>query len=311
MSCPPLARPARLLPALAAATASRLRLTACGCRRGRRHLGSADGRGRHVVLPDPVRDAADHRRRVPVTGPDQAGRRAARPRAGAAGHRRHDQGAARRLRRRASSRRSTRPSAQVDAGQGPRRRRRGADLTSRLAEESAATRARPTRSTDAPRARRGSDPHFWLDPSALRRRRRGHRRAPGEGRPGQRGDLREERRGLRREARPRSTTSSASGLASCRTQGPRHQPRRLRLPRRSATGSTQHGITGISPEAEPSAPPSRPSPTSSRSTGSRRSTRRPSSSRTSPRRSPESRAPRSRRSTPSRASRRVRGPRLL
>ena len=96
------------------------------------------------------------------------------------------------------------------------------------------------------------DPHFWLDPRATPPWPRPSARAC-QGRPGQRRDLREEHRGLRGEAVRRSTTRCRAGLATVPHQGSssRATPPSATSPQRY--GFEQHGITGISPEAEPSA----------------------------------------------------------
>ena len=242
---PSVPRPAQALPALAAATALVLAVTACGS--GANGGTSAGGRGRHVLLPDPVRHAADHRRRCPGHGPHQARRRTARPRAVAAGHRRHDQSAARRLRRRlpAGGRRgrgARRP------GQGPRRRRCGPPdahhrrgVRARGRDRRAARGPRPL---GQPTPTSGSTPRAmppWPRPSV----RAWRRTTPATPRPTRRTPPPSSR------SCPSSTTRCAPA-SRCRrsSSSPATRPSATSP---HATGSQQHGITGISPEAEPSA----------------------------------------------------------
>ena len=176
-----------------------------------------------VVLPAAVRRAAGRGRPRRGHEPDPARRGAARPRA-------------------------RRPADRA----GRRRRRRGLRAAgSRPRSTTPSTRATGSTSSTPPQAAdlSGDDPHFWLDPQLSRRRRRG-RGAARRGRPGPRRGYARNLAGLQPTSPP-WTGPSGPGWRTARPHD-RGQPRRLRLPRRSATVSTWSAIAGLSPDAEPS-----------------------------------------------------------
>ena len=128
------------------------------------------------------------------------------------------------------------------------------------------TRARPHAQHDD-HGHAGSDPHFWLDPQRYAAVARGHRRAPGEGRPRPRGGLREEHRDLRRASFTTLDDELRLRPRVVPLAGARHQPRGLRLPGRSATASSSTASPASRPRPSRAPRASRRSPTSCRSHG--------------------------------------------
>ena len=250
---------------------------------------AASGRGRGTRAAEPwspsfyplqFADAADRRRPCRGPGPHQARRRAARPRADAAGRRRREQGATSWSTRRASSRPSTRPS----TSEAPDR---ALDVAAAANLDLTFTRIEPGGPTPQHRRRRGStDPHFWLDPmryaavaeavaDRLMRRRPGPRgpTTPPTPRPSGPGC-------------PRSTASCRTGLAHCAKHLDRHQPQRLRLPRPALRPDPGRHHRAL-PRGRAGAAPSSPrSPDFVRAHHVTRSTPRRWSARTSPTRWP-------------------------
>ena len=172
------------------------------------------------------------------------------------------------------------------------------------------TRPRPPTSACGTRPRGGRtcrgqsgavDPHFWLDPARLRRR---GQRSEQRGSPPRRRLTRPcsaERRPPRRRPRRRSTRTGR------RRPGPATPASSSRATTPSATsaqryGFTQLGITGLTPDAEPSPQgPGRRHRLRAGPRGARRSTTRPWSARPSRTPSPARPAPGPRSSTRSRA----------
>ena len=141
---------------------------------------------------------------------------------------RHDQGAPRRLRRRlpAGGRRGRGSSTRPRCSTSPTR----LHLTLTLDEDGRA-RGRDRHSSTTSTATRAATPTSGSTPQRYAAVAKAIGARLVEGRPGQRRDLREEHRDLRREAL-RARRASAGGPRAVPLQGARHQPRRLRLPRR-------------------------------------------------------------------------------
>ena len=187
-----------------------------------------DGRRDVVAAFYPLAFAAERvgGDRVSVTNLTPPGRGAARRRADAAGGRAASRGPTScSTSRTASSRRSSRrpPTAhrrRVDALDGvdcTRRRRRGRD----------------------------GDPHVWLDPVLFARRRRA-----GSARRSARPSAATRARGA---SSARSTASTARASRDCARREFVTSHARVRLPRRALPAARRSPITGIEPEAEPSA----------------------------------------------------------
>ena len=176
---------------------------------------------------------------------------------------RMSRGEARRLRRRLPAGRRRRH-CRGPADSGARRRGRGPPVPHPRRGVRTGGRDRTAARRPWPRGQR---PALLARPPALRGRRPGHRRASGEGRPGPRGDIREEHGDLRRQAHDaRRRAPVRPRVRAARRSSSPATPPSATSPQRY--GLQQHGITGISPDAEPSAVAgSSRSPTSSGAMG--------------------------------------------
>ena len=235
-------------PAVAAGPPARSGSRLDGAAAGAPPGGTAVGRG--LVLPAPVRrrsrSAATH---VRVTSLTKPGAEPHDLELSPAGRRRGGRGAAS-----SSTPKGFQPA--VDDGRRPGGQPTAPSTSPAAANLDLATPPRTARTGETaaarrPRPPRRTRPALLARPAALRRRRAGHRpRGSAQADPAHAATTPQNADGLRRHARGARRRAAARASRRCARKDARHQPRRLRLPRRALRASAR--------SASPASPP-RPS----------------------------------------------------